>query len=164
MTFFGMMVFMFQAALAQEPLNIYLKWHQGKEQQYIESLHQKNSCMLEGLNRSYDFYITFNVSSDGILSQIRVVDIPFVPVPDQIKEYAANLFQNTSGLWAVNSNHQANKIVYRINLLKRNQTMEERLNDSKGYFEYFMSAESKDNLELKEFSLGKNTRYLGLYY
>ena len=146
-SFFLLALFVQNSAFSQENREAYLKgYNDTNYYRYFDTLNKLTGTALQQLNHSYDCDVVFKVDTNANIIDFEIIEIPGAELPTIAKIYIRELFSSANGKWQPQVKDSkkvvSDDMVYRVGLIKKSQTMEERIKDSQKMREYFLTAAS----------------------
>jgi len=138
---------------SQDNRDAILKGYQSKyEYVYFDSINKLSSYELNNFKNSFSFYITFRVDTNSVVTEFEIIEIPGLQLPVPIKTYIEKLIKSSNGLWSPQIKNSkkvvSDEFIYQMDLMKKDQSFEDRVRDSQPIFDYFYASTNKiDKIE-----------------
>jgi hypothetical protein len=134
---------------------------------YFDSVHNSLSTQLNCLNTSFYCHIAFRVDTNGMTTDLEIIEVPVAKLPDMVKTYIKALIRSSDGKWAPQVKDSRKVIsddkIFLFTLGKKEQGMEEKLREGTKIADYFLTG-GKVHEKIIQFSHTTNKHYLTLRY
>ncbi len=134
---------------------------------YFDSVHNSLSSQLICLNTSFYCHIAFKVDTNGMTTDLEIIEVPVAKLPDIVKTYIKALIKSSDGKWEpqVEGSRKviSDDIIFDIALEQKELGMEEKLRDRTKIVDYFLTG-GKVNEKIIQSSHTTNKYYLNLSY
>lgn len=134
---------------------------------YFDSVNKLSNHKLCGFKNSYDFYVTFKVDTNANVIDIKIIEVPGMPLPAYIKAYLEKMITSSGGQWLPQVKDSkkvlSDELRYQACLHKKDQSIAERFKDIEPVIEYHFG--SADRIaKIKEINLSPKKRFIFLSY
>ncbi len=132
---------LFGTAFSQSNTSTYIKGYNSYEHIYFDSLNSLWNTEIANLTTMYEVYVTFRVDTNSKITGVEITDLPVRKMPESLRAYIKKLMESTNGKWipANKNNHKviSEEMVYRFDVARKNQSMQERLKEGEKILEYY---------------------------
>ena len=148
-------------AFSQDNRNAVIKGYKSMyEYIYFDSVNKLSNNQIRDLKKTYTAYITFKVDTTANIIDLEIIEIPGIDLPAIIKTYFEKLVRSTNGQWMPQMKDSkkvvSDEFIFQVDLVKKDQSIEDRVKDSEPITEYFFGSKKKvDKIERIAFSTNK---------
>jgi hypothetical protein len=155
-------------SIAQGNKEAVLTGYENLEYKYFDSVNRLDLKALECLNHSYMLYLTFKVTKDGTVTDVRFFEIPGIQIPQSVKQHIDRLLKSTNGRWQPQVRNSENvlsdEMVYQVNLKKNHESIEEDARDTDAILKYFFGRDIPLDPDIERLAVAKNKKYMILSF
>jgi hypothetical protein len=155
---------------SQENREAFLRGYNNRnEYLYFDSVNKVSNDDLKHLDHTFSFYVVFKIDTTATVIDFEIIEIPVAEIlPAIVKTYIKKLVMSTNGKWLpqIKSYKKviSDEMIYQGDLVKKEQSIGDRMKDSEPIIEYFLGPGISTNERLKKLVVDDHKRYMILSY